>query len=368
MNALKMRTLAAGFLVAAIWSCGRREADLGGGWYLRETTSGIPEAGGYHRHLLRGSFLSRQVVSKNIADYRRYGRECIVYQPITAEIQFLAACGSDGPRVIAVGEREGDWLLGQDGLEQVLAIEKGEGGVVSTVAVIREEAIRRFLATAGSKRVEAKRKVGSGEVVADLEVAVLRKPLDSRELDAQDENGLTRLARACRDHDASAVSVLLSRGANPNIRDRNGNTPIIFAADRPEILEVLVSAGADVNAESKSGNFPLKEAVSAIHCAGRIEACVVSVKVLLSAGADPAHRNRFGDLADAYTSDEELRAILRDARLQKERSAGSGGKGASSGASARGRTPSAPRATRRVLGVSLNLLTYRGDRRRGDST
>ncbi len=323
--------LPAAILVATLCSCGRRDVDLGGGWFLRETVSSVPEAGGYHRHLLRGSFFSKKTVATNIADYKRYGSDCIVFQPITVEIQFLAGCGSYGPRLIAVATREGDWLFGQEGLEQVLSTAKSDDGIRSTVAVLDEAAIQRFLAAATFEENGARRKVGSGEVVAGLDVAIRDKPLGSKELDIQDENGLTRLARACRDGDVATVSALLSRGANPNIGDRTGQTALIYAAEKPEVVKALVAAGADVNVESRSGNFPLKEAVSTLHCRGRIESCVIAVEALLAAGADPNHRNRFGDLAETYASTDELRSILHDARLKQEQATRANGASDSGG-------------------------------------
>ncbi len=326
MANVKALSLVACLLVASLLSCGRRESDLGGGWFLRVTSSGIPDSGGYHRHLLRGSFLSRQVVARNIADYKRYGRECIIFQPITVEVQFLAACGSNGPRLVAVGERQGSWVLGADGLEQTLGTENGEEGVVATVAVIGEAAIQKFLTTAESARAESRKMVGSGEVESGVEVVFLKKPVNRKELDAQDENGQSRLARACKADDVVAVAALLKAGADPNIRDRNGNTPLTFVAQKPDFVQALVTAGADVNAESRSGNFPLKEAVSPNHCQGRVESCVVAVKLLLSAGADPGHRNRFGDFAETYASTDELRELLREARLKNERASGARGK------------------------------------------
>ncbi|MBN2446205.1 MAG: ankyrin repeat domain-containing protein, partial [Phycisphaerae bacterium] len=58
---------------------------------------------------------------------------------------------------------------------------------------------------------------------------------------------------------AEVVELLLARGADPNAADRQGNTPLHFAADsgRADAAIVLLKAGADVNARGSSRWTPL---------------------------------------------------------------------------------------------------------------
>jgi hypothetical protein len=55
------------------------------------------------------------------------------------------------------------------------------------------------------------------------------------------------------------LAMLLSAGANPNTKDENGSTPLIWAASSCplEAITILINAGANVNAKAKGGATPL---------------------------------------------------------------------------------------------------------------
>lgn len=68
----------------------------------------------------------------------------------------------------------------------------------------------------------------------------------------QDETGISYLQVACINHYSEAVKVLLENGADPNITDKYGRKPIIFALgmknpDNTEILEMFLKHGLDLN-------------------------------------------------------------------------------------------------------------------------
>jgi ankyrin repeat protein len=107
------------------------------------------------------------------------------------------------------------------------------------------------------------------------------------------------------------VKLLLSKGADVNIRDIQGNTPLLSSGGSPEIARLLIERGADVRAMNKSGQtvlmtytgYPdimkiiLKEGVdvnakglfgrTALLNAMRLD----SGRLLLEAGADPNVRD-----------------------------------------------------------------------------
>lgn len=60
-------------------------------------------------------------------------------------------------------------------------------------------------------------------------------------------------------NDLEKVKQLIAQGADVNIRDSRGNTPLLQAVlmGRLSFVEVLISAGADINAKSPSGRIPL---------------------------------------------------------------------------------------------------------------
>ena len=51
------------------------------------------------------------------------------------------------------------------------------------------------------------------------------------------------------------VTYLLDKGADVNVRDKQGNS--ILHRGTPEIVELLVSRGANVNARARNGSTPL---------------------------------------------------------------------------------------------------------------
>jgi ankyrin repeat protein len=86
--------------------------------------------------------------------------------------------------------------------------------------------------------------------------------------------GSTPLMRAAKNGDTAAIRLLLDHGADLNARQKNGTTPLMFAAglgfgtgtfandyatpaELLESVKVLVAAGADVNAVSEAGQTPL---------------------------------------------------------------------------------------------------------------
>ena len=74
------------------------------------------------------------------------------------------------------------------------------------------------------------------------------------------------------------VKYFASQGADVNVRDGSGRTPLYLAAsiDHLEIVKFLVSKGANVNAKDNDGQTPLFRATGSIEV----------VKFLVSNGAD----------------------------------------------------------------------------------
>lgn len=92
------------------------------------------------------------------------------------------------------------------------------------------------------------------------------------------ENGLHIVAER---RDTTWMRFLLQRGANPNVRDRNGTTPLQIAVRLGHIdgVEALIKGGADVDTSDASGETPL---MTAVH-----QRNVELVRTLLEEGADP---------------------------------------------------------------------------------
>jgi ankyrin repeat protein len=105
--------------------------------------------------------------------------------------------------------------------------------------------------------------------------AVLKSPLLMRQHTGGDPQlgaGATPLMRAAKVGDSNILRLLLQRGADPNLRLRNGNTALMVAAARggrnagPEqrtidAIGTLLASGADINAANQTGETALHIAV-----------------------------------------------------------------------------------------------------------
>jgi len=82
------------------------------------------------------------------------------------------------------------------------------------------------------------------------------------------------------------VRMLLDAGADPNIADNTGMTPLIANSRDLEIAQMLIARGANVNAQAKDGFTPLLNAET-----------VELTRFLLEHGADPFAKTDHGQTA-----------------------------------------------------------------------
>jgi hypothetical protein len=112
------------------------------------------------------------------------------------------------------------------------------------------------------------------------------------DLELCDVNGHTPLRWACCNSEgfhAQIAEILIRAGADVNARDNFNGTVLHGAAlDRnPEAVKLLVKHGARVNAVNNGGDTPLHSAVGAGH--------VETTKALLNAGAKRRKKNKKGE-------------------------------------------------------------------------
>lgn len=142
------------------------------------------------------------------------------------------------------------------------------------------------------------------KAVRDKDVLKAKSLIDkpgSTIINARDgDTGETALMIAIRRRDTPWMGFLLQNGADPNLRDREGNTPLGIAALNafPDGVRVMIAAKAQVDGANNRGETPLIKAVQMRDA--------ISVQYLLNAGADP---DRTDNLAGMSARDYAARDI-----------------------------------------------------------
>ena len=128
----------------------------------------------------------------------------------------------------------------------------------------------------------------------------------------QDNNGNTPLHAAVHSNNKKIVRLLLTHGANPNIQDYFGDTPlhIVVKEDgyRDEIVRLLLNHGANPNLQGLYGWTPLHGAL--------VNNKVLVTELLLARGANPNIRDDHGRtyqdlLPRPQRAQREQRPLLR---------------------------------------------------------
>ena len=131
-------------------------------------------------------------------------------------------------------------------------------------------------------------------------------------VNAQDKNGRTALMAASWGNDSTkspeidrawVVRILLEAGADPNVRDEDGNTALMDATEDSKVALVLLQGGANINAQNRAGQTAL------INCASPEVAWV-----LLANHADASIRDANGktalDLAQQFQLHEKEEVLV----------------------------------------------------------
>ncbi|MEL6652677.1 MAG: ankyrin repeat domain-containing protein, partial [Bacteroidota bacterium] len=140
----------------------------------------------------------------------------------------------------------------------------------------------------------------------------LERPL---EVNATDPHGRSALHLALLNEDKHSLLHLLGAGADPNLVSKDGQTPLMLAADKASGIFVreLLDAGAEINASDHQGRTALM--IAADH---QRTTCI---KVLLEGGADPMLRDVEGHRAiDREGLPPRAEELLREASQQQRKS------------------------------------------------
>lgn len=152
---------------------------------------------------------------------------------------------------------------------------------------------------------------------------ILGKPGSSIINTKDRDNGQSALHIVTGREDANYMRFLLQKGANPNITDKEGNSPLMFAVNKgfSDGVDIMVKYGGSVNLANSSGETPLIRAVQ-IHN-------VDIIRKLLEAGADPDKADTLaGKSARDYAIEDRrfpgIAKIMTDAPKKKANAAVAG--------------------------------------------
>ena len=139
------------------------------------------------------------------------------------------------------------------------------------------------------KFLEAGRKK-DGEKVTEALADPAQTVVNTRDV----TSGETALHIVTNRRDLTWMQFLIAKGANVNVRDAKGMTPLVSAvnANFPEGVELLVDKGARLNDSNNAGETPL---ITAVHNRN-----IAVIRLLLKAGADPDRADNSGRSAKDY--------------------------------------------------------------------
>lgn len=111
---------------------------------------------------------------------------------------------------------------------------------------------------------------------------------------------------ACSYGNLGLVKLLVKRGANFNVKDKNLWTPLMYALfkEKKKTAKYLIYCGADLNAQTKSGNTALIIATTNYRCFS-------CIRLLLRRGADPNLQNKAGNTALFYAADSGFFDVVK---------------------------------------------------------
>ena len=157
------------------------------------------------------------------------------------------------------------------------------------------------IGSAGYRFLNAVRE-GKGDDVTSL----LNGPGATTLINTRDQStGETALHIVVKRSDSTYTNFLLSRGADPNLRDDRGNTPLLLAVTQGDdgVVSILLDGNANVNLANQSGETPLIRAVQT--------RSLPMVRLLLQHQADPDQRDVVAGLSarDYATRDPRAQVI-----------------------------------------------------------
>jgi uncharacterized protein len=180
------------------------------------------------------------------------------------------------------------WAIQQEDHDVSKGFARLGGAMLAGLLVLSAPASAQFMSD-GYKFLEAVKKK-EGDKVTDALSEPGSTLINTRDI----TTGESALHIVVARRDKLWLEFLISKGANVNIRDVKGVTPLVLASNLNFIegVEVLVAKGAKVDEPSQTGETPL---IAAVHTRN-----LELMRVLLKAGANPDRSDNSGRTARDY--------------------------------------------------------------------
>jgi len=138
------------------------------------------------------------------------------------------------------------------------------------------------------------------EVTAGNDIGTVKSLLNQGvDVNVKDKNGVTALMCAAEEGNHEIAKLLIKKGADVNAKDKDGETALMWAAEEgnQDIVKLLLDQGADVHVKDKIGDTTL---IYAADC-GHLEI----VKLLLEKGSNVNEKNKDGETALIWAVTED---------------------------------------------------------------
>lgn len=187
-----------------------------------------------------------------------------------------------------------------------LAVPLATVSIAAPVAAQQQSASYKFLQAV---------RTGDGSVVTQMLDQPGQRIVNTRDT----TTGEAALHIVVKRGDATYLRYLLSKGADPNVRDNAGNTPMMLAVQEgePGLIDILALVKANANLGNSGGETPLIRAVQRRDLA--------LVRSLLAAGANPDQPDNIAGMSARDYAKADPRAVpvlkvLADTPVAKPRS------------------------------------------------
>lgn len=195
----------------------------------------------------------------------------------------------------------------------------------------------------------------------------------------EDLHGRTLLNELCVEHmpgntwqnGTDKIRLLLSRGADPNLADKNGETPLHSLCQKSldvRILRLLLQHHANANQQDNDGNTVFHHIAKNVFIFSRpVKPYQEAIDLLLEAGADPLLRNEGGQTASEIARSNhresplihELEEIERQNNSENHNQAMNGGRRRTGHKSLATRKSSATRKSTKKARIRRNKRTHK---------